>query len=48
MTLTEFYNTLPKPTLGRNKYEMAAQVLGFNYRLLSGRQVYNSSLPSGT
>lgn len=46
MTLTDFYNTLPKPTLGRNKYEMTAQVLGFNYRLLSGRQVYNSSLPS--
>lgn len=46
LSLTQFYNSLPKPFLGRNKYELSSQVLGFDYRLLSGYQVFNSSLPS--
>lgn len=46
MNLDQFYKTLPKPVLGRNKYEVASQYLGFDYRLLNGYQAFSSPLPS--
>ena len=46
MYLTDFYSTLQAPILGRNKYEVSSKVLGFDYRLLNGRQAFNSDLPT--
>lgn len=44
MDITEFYTSLPSPTLNRNKYETASHVLSLGYKIISGADAYKSPL----
>lgn len=44
MELTSFYNTLQDPQY-RNKYEISSHYFNLNYKIITGRDSYNSDLP---